>query len=118
MVHLQGALTLSWVLLAIVLVSSVPQSALVKCWTFERWDLVGGPWITGGENHETPGFFFLFCSFVSWPQQAILLFSTSTVFVLHYPKLKGKEKLRSGTSGSTSSNNPSLFINCLCRVFC
>lgn len=58
MVHLQGVLTLRWVPLVIVLVSSVPQSgALVKCWTFERWDLVGGPWITGGENHETPGFF-------------------------------------------------------------
>lgn len=72
-----------------------------------------------GERLMRPqDFFFLFCSFVSWPEQAILLCCTSTMSVLHYPKLKGKGRLRSGTSGCTSSNNPSPFINCLCRVFC
>lgn len=77
MVHLQGVLTLSWVLLAIVLVSSVPQSgALVNCWIFERWDLVGGPWITAGEKHETAGFFslLLLCFLATASNFAVLYF--------------------------------------------
>lgn len=77
MLHLQGVLTLSWVLLAIVLVSSAPQSALVKGWTFERWDLVGGPWISEGENHETPGYFFsrlLLCFLTTASNFAVLYF--------------------------------------------
>lgn len=72
----------------------------------------------GKGNHETPGIFFSFGSFVSWIPASSLAAMHCTVFVLQCLRLKGKGKLKAGTSGSTSSNNPSLQKNCLSQVFC